>query len=277
MDALNVVNSVTAAVSLGRDVTQALFDWSLRARARRLSTDGLDQFGLTSIVAPVNAKVDLCLVHGLSGDRKSTWTSEEKSGPGIFWPRDLLPKDKNIPCPVRILSYGYNTKFPSAEYLTTRTLYHQAIELVEALCNVRTKPSECKRPILFVGHELGGIVIKSAFILSSASGDERLRAVCLSTAGVIFLGTPFRGMTDDEWIRSFVRIVKASGAGKESDTATLEDDSRFLKNMLQPFIAATSDIPVRGFKPTLGDSARIVRCLRNCNHKFFQLIGHVDK
>jgi len=272
---IDVVNSVTAAVSLGRDVTQALFDWSLRARARRMSTNGLDQFGLKSIVAPVDAQVDICLVHGLSGDRKSTWTSEEKSGQGKFWPRDLLPDDKNMPCPVRILSYGYNTKFPSSEYLTTRTLYHQAIELVESLCNVRTKPSECRRPIIFVGHELGGIVIESAFILSSASGDERLRAVCLSTTGVIFLGTPFRGMPDDEWIESFVRIVKASNAGKEPDT--LKNDSRFLKNMLQPFIAVTSDIPVRGFKPTLGDGGRIVRCFRDCKYKSFWLIGHVDK
>ncbi|KAH7314284.1 hypothetical protein BKA65DRAFT_119889 [Rhexocercosporidium sp. MPI-PUGE-AT-0058] len=260
---IDVVNSVTAAVGLGRDITQALFDWALRARARRLSTNGLDKFGLKCIVAPTNAEVDLCLVHGLSGNRESTWTSEEKPGQGKFWPRDLLPDDKNMPCPVRIFSYGYNTKFPSSRYLTTRTLYHQAIELAEALCNVRTKVSECRRPIIFVGHELGGIIIESAFILSSASADERLRAICLSTTGVIFLGTPFRGVTDDEWTRSFIRIVKDSGAGNESDTATLEDDSRSLKNMLQPFIAATSEIPVRGFDPTLGASAQMVSDCRS--------------
>ena len=49
----------------------------------------------------------IVFVHGLGGDRVQTWTvGEEREG--VFWPRDLLPKD--FPT-ARILSFGYNADF----------------------------------------------------------------------------------------------------------------------------------------------------------------------
>jgi hypothetical protein len=261
MHPFEIVNSVAAAVGLGKDVTQSVIDWSQRSRVRRHNSDAQKRFGLETITPNTpNPDVDICFVHGLNGDWKSSWThSDEKTGSETFWPRDLLPTDRTVGCSMRILSYNYDTRFPTSEYLTTRTLYHQASELVEELCRVRSEAEERRRPIIFVGHALGGIVIQSAFILSSASREERLRSVCLSTTGVVFLGTPFRGMQDDEWSKSFIRIVGSSRSANGAALASLEHDSKALKNTLQPFIAVCSDIPIYGFLPKSSDKSHQVR------------------
>ena len=261
MASFALVDSVAAVLGLGRDITQSLIEWSQRARLRSHNSNFQKRFRLeviadnTDNTDNTDHHVDICFVHGLDGDWKFTWTDEQS---GIFWPKDLLPSEPAIGS-TRVLSYGYDTMFPTTDYLTTRTLYHHANQLVEELCIIRAKDNDCKRPIIFIGHGLGGIVIQSAFILSSASGDERLRSVCLSTAGVVFLGTPFRGVQDHEWVEWFSRLVRSSATANGVSLSNLEHDSKSLKNMLQPFIAASFDIPICGFQPKLGDKSHQVR------------------
>lgn len=50
---------------------------------------------------PTN-KTSIVFVHGLTGNRESTWT--HKTGK-VFWPKDLLPKD--LP-KARIITFGYD-------------------------------------------------------------------------------------------------------------------------------------------------------------------------
>src|SRR5436190_23554669 len=49
-----------------------------------------------------DATVDICFVHGLTGNRDSTWTAHGQSTP---WPKTLLP---SMLKGVRILTYGYD-------------------------------------------------------------------------------------------------------------------------------------------------------------------------
>lgn len=49
-----------------------------------------------------DAIVDICFLHGLGGNRESTWTAAEQSTP---WPGTLLPQQLGK---VRVLTYGYN-------------------------------------------------------------------------------------------------------------------------------------------------------------------------
>ncbi|KAI4195526.1 MAG: hypothetical protein LQ350_007159 [Teloschistes chrysophthalmus] len=50
-----------------------------------------------------------------------------------------------------------------------------------------------KRPIIFVVHSLGGIIVKAALNRSSATQGTRLKEIAPTTCGVCFLGTPHRG------------------------------------------------------------------------------------
>lgn len=60
-------------------------------------------YGLELCHQDDQAVADVVFVHGLTGDRRSTWTDKYSN---VFWPKDLLGKD-DLPA-MRILSYGYD-------------------------------------------------------------------------------------------------------------------------------------------------------------------------
>lgn len=76
----------------------------------------------------------------------------------VFWPRDLLPRE--LP-DCRVLTWGYDVDidhtFSSA---STATIFNQAGNLLTALTDARLSSIERERPLVFVAHSLGGIVVK---------------------------------------------------------------------------------------------------------------------
>ena len=69
----------------------------------------INRFGLSEVYKPGAAAVDVVFVHGLNGDPRRTWTSEESR---IFWPAEFLPLilEKEKTC---ILVYGYDADVTS--------------------------------------------------------------------------------------------------------------------------------------------------------------------
>ena len=96
-------------------------------------------------------------VHGLNGQRERTWTAESNN---VLWLRDLLPqKIKNA----RILTWGYDARTHTkshTDFLSTKKLYDHGRELVYDLWAERRETDTSQRPIIFVAHSLGGIVVK---------------------------------------------------------------------------------------------------------------------
>ena len=98
------------------------------------------------------------LVHGLDAvdDRRrgciKTWTAED----GTVWPRDLLPA--RMP-EARVLCYEYNGSIRGATSIAgTRD---HARSLLQQLEDYREGKADGSRPIIFVGHSLGGIMFVS--------------------------------------------------------------------------------------------------------------------
>jgi pimeloyl-ACP methyl ester carboxylesterase len=91
------------------------------------------------------------LIHGLNGDSIETWTHATTR---LCWPRDLLPEV--LPC-ARVLSFAYNADI----YANTSVagIRGNANALLARLRDVR-EDQDCDRPIVFVAHSLGGIVLK---------------------------------------------------------------------------------------------------------------------
>jgi hypothetical protein len=99
-------------------------------------------------------------VHGLGGDGYSTWTHKKS---GQLWLRDFLPESPYF-ANTRILTFGYSAKTWITPLKTTsrgRT-FTFAEELLARLRSLRILRGGKGRPLFFIGHSLGGIVIKKA-------------------------------------------------------------------------------------------------------------------
>jgi hypothetical protein len=78
-----------------------------------------------------------------------------QSLPKLFWPADLLPSD----CPnSRILMFGYDSKITKygTGAINKNSLLAHGKDLLFSLCRER----RLERPVIFVAHSLGGIIVK---------------------------------------------------------------------------------------------------------------------
>ncbi|KAH7131253.1 hypothetical protein EDB81DRAFT_631356, partial [Dactylonectria macrodidyma] len=109
-----------------------------------------------------------------------------------FWPQELLPE---ILPTARVLTYGYDTKIQHVadRPVSTATIYDIAWDFLVAL--EAERQDDPPRPILFIAHSLGGIVVKEMLRRSSGclSAQTHLHAIFESTIGIVFFGTPHGG------------------------------------------------------------------------------------
>ena len=118
----------------------------------------------------------------------------EKPQKEVYWPADLAWR--TIPNS-RILTYGYDTNIRHRVKgpVSKKTVYEHAWDLLCALEALRRNESARGRPLLFVAHSLGGIVVKQALRRSrdAASTKVHLHDIFEATVGVLFFGTPHKG------------------------------------------------------------------------------------
>lgn len=171
----------------------------------------MSRFEITAVYTHQDAKADIVLVHGLNGHPKETWTSKD----GTFWPLDLLPESLREQ-PSNILVYGYNADVyatPGSHSASSDFILHHAQTLVATLTAHRIGTASAKRPIIWVAHSLGGILVKRALLYSSnlrAPHDGALRSIYVSTYGIIFLGTPHTGSDLATWGRVLEAMARAA-------------------------------------------------------------------
>lgn len=87
---------------------------------------------------------------------------EDTQGKEVLWLRDLLPS--KIPKP-RIWTWGYDSRTHSKshkERLTTMLLYDHGRQLVSEIDGKRRADGTYQRPMIFIAHSLGGVVVKNA-------------------------------------------------------------------------------------------------------------------
>jgi hypothetical protein len=193
-------------------------------------------------------------VHGLTGDARSTWTSDSSyKNEEIFWPTKLLndqsiTKDLSVP-QARILLYGYETDVSSLCWLTERTLYHHATHLLKDLINVR---KDCEhRPLLFVVHSLGGLLVKSALIFARGirSQETEDQNIYFATFGVISFGTPHTFAKKGTLFDVMDRLCHTRQFGdhlpkfEDLNAGTWKEDVKDLENKLNKYNVIALEIP----------------------------------
>ncbi|KAH0537362.1 hypothetical protein FGG08_005841 [Glutinoglossum americanum] len=134
-------------------------------------------------------------IHGLYQGQTETWTDPETR---TFWLRDLLP---NLLPKARIMTYGYKADalYSAGEGSSDRILPH-ALTLIADLYADRLAASAVERPIIFICHGLGGILVKRALVSSNTSKSKQVehrRSIFTSTYAILFLSTPHHGLSPE--------------------------------------------------------------------------------
>jgi protein SERAC1 len=172
-----------------------------------------------------NAIVDICFVHGLTGNRNSTWTAPGQSTP---WPKTLLPPKLSK---TRILTYGYDAYIVRNSAVSLNRLIDHATNLLNDLTTERACCNASSRAIIFVAHSLGGLICKEALLLSRNNPEAHLRDIFNCTKCIAFMGTPHRGAWMADWAKIPATVLGLVKTTNKSLLRILETDDQFLESI----------------------------------------------
>lgn len=85
-------------------------------------------------------------------------------------------------------------------------------------------------PVIWIGHSMGGLVVKSILVQSLDSTDPRKRAIAENTRAIMFLGTPHNGSPVAK-LKQHVQMVFSPTI----EVKELREDSQSLKNLRERF------------------------------------------
>jgi pimeloyl-ACP methyl ester carboxylesterase len=165
---------------------------------------------LTVISETQQALFDVIFVHGLGGDSRASWSSE--SG---YWPEWVA--EANRSARVSAVSYSYGLSFFRRRSMTIRD---HAIALLELL----TAHGVGTRPLVFIAHSLGGVVVKELLRQATMMGPT-YRSIWERTTAVVFLATPvgLSSVAQNPLFRLFGGLVTGP------ELYTLEEASKFYR------------------------------------------------
>ncbi|KAI1113675.1 hypothetical protein F5Y14DRAFT_417451 [Nemania sp. NC0429] len=188
-------------------------------------------------------EVDIVAVHGLGSNVDWSWTWQDKEGhrPSVHWLKDTNMLPSVVPH-ARIIAYNYESRWHANAPKTRLELCGE--ELINSLHNFRTDALE--RPIMFIAHSLGGLVVSHALLY--ADRTEQLRYIPLCTVGFAPLGTPFRG-TRMQSLAKIVAQLMAPMGSHDGIITELEQDSKHLADDVHAFAQLRNklDIPTTSF------------------------------
>ncbi|CAI7648569.1 unnamed protein product [Penicillium glandicola] len=198
--------------------------------------------------------VDIVAVHGLDENGMTAWIHPSN---GCFWLRDLLP---NEGFKARIFTVNYKadaTSFFSSS--SADRISHHAQTLVEELNAEREHDDSIQRPIIFLCHGLGGLIVKKALIYASTCTSAKmthLHSVFTSTFGLIFFGTPHEGIEKARW-SLLAKGLKGVLKDRSHLIASMEKRSETLQTISQQFSPLLKNFYVHNFWETLETSRSI--------------------
>ncbi|MEY9523964.1 pimeloyl-ACP methyl ester carboxylesterase [Bradyrhizobium japonicum] len=144
-------------------------------------------------LSALQAKLSVVFLHGLGGDSHDTWSA----GPNLFWPKWLADDLENL----AVYSIGYDAS-PSGWFGTAMPLSDRATNVLALL----ESEDIADRPIVFVCHSLGGLVVKQLLRNGSDFGDENWKRIREQTKAVFFIATPHTGADIATYVGALGRL-----------------------------------------------------------------------
>ena len=145
-----------------------------------------------------------------------------------------------------MLVWSYNA---SVSTLTGATpsrdrIHHHAQTLIAQLYADRKLERQDEKPIIFLCHSLGGLVVKRALSYSSLRSLDKIthiQSIFTCTYGILFFGTPHQGSSKAKLLGTLQKLAstivpKQISQFKSSLVSALEEESETLQNITDYFI-----------------------------------------
>ncbi|KAI3342513.1 NACHT and WD domain protein [Ustulina deusta] len=241
-------------------------DLSIRRKTGRLTTEGslkpwdssvgdilndpVGPLGLNLLYSPPEPILDIVFVHGLGGGSRKTWSKTELLS--HFWPQEWLPKDDTFER-VRIQSFGYNSDWAKSKD-NCLNLHHFGKGL---LAHLATSPPllSSDTPIILVGHSMGGLVIKKAYIL--ARQDTTYERLSDRIYSMYFLATPHKGSDSARLLKNILLVAALS----RDYVGDLEKGSAALRSINNEFRQYSREVSLWSFYETEKLNIRVFNVL----------------
>lgn len=134
---------------------------------------------------------DIVFVHGLGGSSHGTWRyGQEGEADHFFWPDEL---GKELP-QCGVWSLGYEAGIIPWFGGDGLPIEDRAVNLAHKLTTLGLG----NRPVIFVTHSMGGLMVKEIVVQSITAGDAAWQRLVGQISGIVFCGTPHRG-SDVAW------------------------------------------------------------------------------
>ena len=208
---------------------------------RKESSDDIrGPYGLHLLYAPATTIVDLVFVHGLGGGSRKTWSLSEDID--SFWPQEWLHLEENLEN-ARCHTFGYN-----ADWMSRKKHAFDVHDFGKALLQALADSPDLKNrqdcPLVLIGHSMGGLVIKWAFML--AQQDPAYRELKRRIQTLFFLGTPHRGADLAKLLSNILYITY----GSNLFVVDLQETSKSLQHLNEEFRHCSESIQLYSFYET---------------------------
>ncbi|PGH36217.1 hypothetical protein GX50_00901 [[Emmonsia] crescens] len=171
-----------------------LGDWQIEIDETEVITFDRHFHGFTQLYSPERpVSADIIAITGLDGHAYGSWKG--KGNLGRMWLRHFLSQD--LPhC--RTMIYGYDSRLTSHGI---NTIMDYGREFLEEIKQVRNTPESTQRPLFFIAHSFGGIILAHCLVKIArtfASDHPTITSLLGSTHGILLFAIPHRGLVVDD-------------------------------------------------------------------------------
>jgi len=183
----------------------------------------------------------IIFIHGLNGDVRETWMIDKKDE-STLWPKWLA---SDLDCSVWLL--GYDAKLSSWQD-NAMPLPDQGDAVLEEL---HSEFGLKNRPLLLIGHSMGGLLIKTLIHHGRTKGITRYENIIKRIQGISFVATPHNGSQLATLAKYASFLLRTN-----PQVGNMQTHEAHLRSLNQQFLAYFNDkktnIAVRTYAETKG-------------------------
>ncbi|GAW17430.1 hypothetical protein ANO14919_068870 [Xylariales sp. No.14919] len=193
--------------------------------------------------------IDIVAVHGIGADPDTTWSGKGPTGERVNWLVDSTMLPKAVPN-ARIMRFGYKSNWfgsrknePQNTHPPKKTLVSQVADML--LRDLEYYRRGITRPIIFIAHSYGGLVLIHALRSSFENRAEWLDPFG-HTVGLVFFGTPFRGRQGLS-LQQMVEAIAQSNPDIDIYPETMAlsvEENPYLDDLVNRFTTARLKYPI---------------------------------